>query len=153
MISPSRRIPFSIKPKLESELDRLVSLDVLAPVEEPTDWVSNLVIATKPSGDLRICLDLKQLNLALKRERYPLPVMEDVLPSLAKAKVFTKVDAQNGYWHVLLDNESSKLTTFDTPFGRYCWKRLPFGSQRCIGNLSEETKPGFRQVRWPSYST
>ena len=127
MISPSRRVPFTIKPKLESELDRLVSLDVLAPVEEPTDWVSNLVITTKPSGDLRICLDPKQLNLALKRERYPLPVMEDVLPSLAKAKVFTKVGARNGYWHVLLDNESSKLTTLDTPFGRYRWKRLPFG--------------------------
>lgn len=53
--------------------------------------------------------------------------MEDVLPSLAKAKVFTKVDARNGYWHILLDEESSKLTRFDTPFGRYHWKQLPFG--------------------------
>ena len=64
VISPSKHIPFAIKPKLASALDRLVSLDILAPVEEPTDWVSNLVIANKPSGDLQICLDLKQLNLA-----------------------------------------------------------------------------------------
>ena len=97
------------------------------PVDELTDWVSHLVIATKESGDLRLCLDPKQLNKALKRERYPLPIIEDVLPDLSRAKVFTKVDARNGYWHVQLNDESSKLTTFDTPFGQYQRKRLPFG--------------------------
>lgn len=50
-----------------------------------------------------------------------------MLPDLARAKVFTKVDARNGYWHVQLDNESSLLTTFDTPFGQFRCKRLPFG--------------------------
>ena len=54
-------------------------------------------------------------------------MIDDVLPSLSRAKVFTKIDARNGYWHVQLDDESSKLTTFDTPYGRYRWKRLPFG--------------------------
>ena len=126
-IAPSRRVPFAIKPKLKTELDRLTGIGVLVPVDEPTDWVSNLVIATKESGDLRLCLDPQQLNKELKRERYPLPVIDDVLPSLARAKVFTKIDARNGYWHVQLDDESSRLTTFDTPYGRYRWKRLPFG--------------------------
>ena len=82
--------------------------------------VSNIVIATKPSGDLSICIDPKPLNKALKREKYPIPVIDDVLPELARAKMFTKIDAKNGYWHVALDDESAKLTTFDTPFGRYC---------------------------------
>ena len=54
-------------------------------------------------------------------------MIDDVLPSLARAKVFTKIDARNGYWHVKLDDKSSRLTTFDTPYGRYRWKRLPFG--------------------------
>ena len=70
---------------------------------------------------------MKELNKALKRERYPIPVIEDVLPELSKARVFTKVDAHNGYWHVILDEESAKLTTFDTPSGRYYWRRLPLG--------------------------
>ncbi|XP_028411114.1 uncharacterized protein K02A2.6-like [Dendronephthya gigantea] len=126
-VSPSRRVPFAVKPKLKAELDRLADLGVITLVDEPTDWVSNLVIATKESGDIRLCIDPKQLNGALKRERYPIPVIDDVLPDLAKAKVFTKVDARNGYWHVQLDEPSSRLTTFDTPFGRYRWKRLPFG--------------------------
>ena len=55
------------------------------------------MIAKKQSGDLRICIDPKELNKALKRERYPIPVIEDVLPELSKARVFTKVDAHNGY--------------------------------------------------------
>ena len=126
-IAPSRRVPFAIKPKLKSELERLTDIGVLMPVDEPTDWVSNLIIATKESGDLRLCLDPQQLNKALKRERYPLPVIDDVLPDLSRAKVFTKVDARNGYWHMQKDDQLSKLTTFDTPYRRYRWKRLPFG--------------------------
>lgn len=109
-IAPSRRVPFAIKPKLKVELERLTYIGVLMPVDERTDWVSNLVIATKESGDLRLCLDPQQLNKALKRERYPLPVMDDVLSDLSRAKVLTKIDARNGYWHVQIDDQSSKLT-------------------------------------------
>ena len=67
-VSPFRRLPFTMRSKLQAELDRLTDLGVVAPVDEPTDWVSNVVIATKPSGDLRICIDPKPLNKALERE-------------------------------------------------------------------------------------
>ena len=50
-----------------------------------------------------------------------------ILPDLSKAKIFTKVDARNGYWHVKLNDKSSKLTTFNNPYGRYQWMRLPSG--------------------------
>ena len=103
---------------LKAELDRLTDIGILMAVDEPTDWVNNLIVATKESGDLRLCLDPQQLNKALKRERYPLLVVDNVLPRLARAKVFTKMDARNCYWHVQLDDESSKLTTFVTPYGK-----------------------------------
>ena len=67
------------------------------------------------------------LNAALKREYYKLPVLDDVLPKLTDNKVFSKLDVREAYWHVRLDEESSKLTTMITPFGHYRWKRLPFG--------------------------
>lgn len=124
---PPARIPVSMKGDVKQELDRLVDQGVLAPIDEPTDWTSRMVVATKKSGSLRICLDPRPLNKALKRERYQLPVMDEILPDLAKAKVFSKVDLSAGYWHVVLEEESSKLTTFQTPFGRYRWTRLPFG--------------------------
>ena len=72
-------------------------------------------------------IDPRHLNLSLKREHYQLPGLDDILPDLAKAKVFSKVDLSHGYWHRTLDEESSLLTTFSTPFGRYRWTRLPFG--------------------------
>ncbi|CAC5426704.1 unnamed protein product [Mytilus coruscus] len=69
----------------------------------------------------------KHLNQQLKRSHYPLPTIDDLLPELSRAKVFSVVDAKNGFWHVELDEESSLLTTFNTPFGRYRWLRMPFG--------------------------
>jgi hypothetical protein len=127
VISPRHQTPIALRPKLKECLDKMVADNVLSPVEEPTDWLSNIVVAKKKNGDLRICLDPKNLNLALKREHYQLPVLDDILPELSQAKIFTSFDLKAGYWHVKLDEASSKLTTFSTPFGRYKWKRLPFG--------------------------
>ena len=76
---------------------------------------------------MRICLDPKDLNKAIRRENHPLPTIEDIATRLHGARLFTVVDVLSGFWHVELDHESSKLTTFHTPFGRHCWLRLPFG--------------------------
>ena len=81
----------------------------------------------KKSGALRVCIDPKPLNEALKRERYQIPVIDDLLPDLSEARVFSKVDLASAFWHLELDEESSKLTTFSTPYGRCRWLRLPFG--------------------------
>ena len=128
VISPSAKIPLAMKDRVKSELDRLTEADVITKIEEPTSWCSRMLVATKKSGKLRICIDPRPLNKALKRERYPIPTMDDILPQLAKSKFFSKLDLSNAYWHVKLDEESSKLTTFQTPYGRYRWKRLPFGT-------------------------
>ena len=112
---------------MKNELQRLKKLGVIKPVVTPTDWVSSLVIVKKPSGKIRLCIDPKPLNKALKRCHYPLPIIEDLLPELSKAKVFSKCDAKNGFWHVTLDEQSSFLTTFETPFGRFRWLKMPFG--------------------------
>ena len=67
-VTPSRRIPIALKEKFKDELDRLKNLGVLAKVDEPTACVRSVVIATKKSGALRICIDPRPLNQALKRE-------------------------------------------------------------------------------------
>ena len=80
----------------------------------------------KPNGSLRLCLDPKDLNKAIKREHYQMPTTESILLKLAGAKLFTKLDALNAYWQIPVDEESSRLLTFNSPYGRYCFKRLPF---------------------------
>ena len=127
VIMPNRRVPVAVKDRLKQELDRLTEIGVITPVTEPTPWVSQIVVAHKKNGQLRVCIDPKFLNKALRREHYTMPLLDDVLHELSESRVFTKVDLRNGFWHVLLDTESSLLTTFQTCYGRYRWLRLPFG--------------------------
>ena len=94
---------------------------------EPTNWVSSLVYAQKPSGKWRICLDPKDLNQAIKRSQHHTPTLDEITHKFSGSTIFSKLDARHGYWSVLLDEESSYLTTFNSPFGRYRFLRLPFG--------------------------
>ena len=126
VVHKPRRIPLSLKGRLKDELSKLCKLGVLSPVYEPTPWVSSLVMVEK-GNKLRICIDPKDLNRSIQRSHYPLPTLDDVLPKLSAAKIYSVLDARNGFWHVQLDKESSLLTTFNTPFGRYRWLRMPFG--------------------------
>ena len=86
-----------------------------------------MVAVPKRDGKLRICLDPRDLNRAIRREHFPLPTIEDVATRFHGAKVFSVLDVRKGFWHIQLDEESSLLTTFNTPFGIYRWKRMPFG--------------------------
>ena len=95
-------------------------------MDEPTDWVSSIVLVEKGTK-LRMCLDPRDLNKAIKRPHYPLPVIEDMLPDLSQAKFFTVLDLKDGFWQVKLSEKSSYYTTFNTPFGRFRWLRMPFG--------------------------
>ena len=124
---PPRRVPLALKSRLKDELDRLEALGVITKVTKPTDWVSNLVVSEKPNGILRVCIDPQHLNQALKRSLYPLPIIEDILPDLDDVKVFSKVDLKEGYLQIELDDESTDLTTFHTPWGRWKFLRMPFG--------------------------
>ncbi|XP_042148029.1 uncharacterized protein K02A2.6-like [Ixodes scapularis] len=121
------RVPVSVKPQLEKTIRNLEQRGIIKSVTEPTPCVSRMVVATKKNGDMRICIDPQALNEVLERERHPLPILDDILPEVAKAKVFSKLDLRDGYWQCILDEESSVLTTFQTPMGRYRWLRLPFG--------------------------
>ena len=126
VVHPPRRVPVARKQQLKTELDKMVQEEIIAPVETPTSWVSSLVCVEKPNK-LRICLDPQDLNKAIKRNHYPMKTIEDILPDLSKAKIFSVLDAKHGFWHVELEEQSSYLTTFNSPFGRYRWKRMPFG--------------------------
>ena len=75
--------------------------------------------------------------------------MEDILPKLSNAKVFSKLNLSNAYWHVHLDKESSLLTTFQTPYSRYRWKRVPFGtsvSSELFQKRLDQALEGFSDV-------
>ena len=127
VVQPPRRVPFALCQKLRAELDRMVSLGVIEKVDQPTDWVNSIVLTEKHNGDLRICLDPKDLNRAIKREFLQMPTAEEIMSMMSDAKLFLKIDASAGYWQIKLDEDSANLLAFNTPFGRYRFMRMPFG--------------------------
>ncbi|UYV66194.1 K02A2.6-like [Cordylochernes scorpioides] len=121
-----RRVPITLRKELKEKLIDMEKKNIIAKVDYPTDWISNLVLV-KSTKKLRICIDPRELNVALKRAEYPIPTIEEIIPNLQNAKIFTVVDTKDGFWNVKLSDESSNLTTFWTPFGRYKFLRMPFG--------------------------
>ena len=122
-----RRTPILIKDDVIAKLKELEQAGVVSRVDEPTPWTSSLVAVRKSNGKIRICIDPRDLNKAIIRNKYPIPTIEEVLPRLEKAKCFSLLDAKDGFLQMRLSENTRKLTTFWTPLGRYCWNRMPFG--------------------------
>ena len=114
-----------MKAAVEAKLEELEQAEIIAQVDVPTPWISNLTAVWKASGkQVCVCLDPRELNKAIKRR---MPTLDDVLPQLAGAKVFSLLDAKDGFNQVVLSEKSSYLTTFWGPQRRYRWRCLPFG--------------------------
>ena len=123
-----RKVPHMMKAAVEEKISSLVQCGVLAPVKCPTEWISNLTAVWKADKkQVRVCLDHRDLNRAVRRNHFNMPTLDDVLPKLKDAKIFSLLDAKDGFLHVKLTERSSYLTTFWSPKGRYRWVRLPFG--------------------------
>ena len=126
-IHPPRKVPLTILPKLKETLDRLEMTGVVNKLDHPTEWVNSLVIVEKKDGSLRLCLDPKDLNEQILRDFKTIPSPEEISCKLQDKEYFTAIDMRDCYWHIVLDSKSSELCTFNTPFGRYKFNRLPFG--------------------------
>ena len=100
---------------------------VIVEVHNYTEWVNSIVPVQKPKGEIRLCLDPRDLNKAIKCNPWYMRTLDDILPKISNAKTISMSDATSGYWHILLDYASSLLTTFSTPWGKFRWLRLTFG--------------------------
>ena len=122
-----RPVPFALRQRIEAELDRLEKEGIIEAVRF-SDWAAPIVPAVKRDGSVRICGDFKlTVNRATTLESYPLPRVDELLASLGKSKVFSKLDLSNAYLQLPVDDESKELLTISTHRGLYRYNRLPFG--------------------------
>ena len=108
--------------QLVDRLERMERSGVITRVSEPTEWCAGIWWWYR--NPTRSSVDFTRLNQSVCRERHPLPAVEY---TLAGARVFSKLDANSSFWQIPLSRDSALLTTFITPFGRFCFHRLPFG--------------------------
>ena len=116
-----------LRPKVHAELECIEKLGVITRVSEPIPWCATMVVVPKSSGAVQICVDMKPLNENVLREVHPIPKVDTTLAQLTGATMFSRLDANSGFWQIPLAKESRLLTTFITPYGRFCFNKLPFG--------------------------
>ena len=92
VVQHPRRVPFSLREKVESKLHELEQLDIIEKVKGPTPWVSPIVVVPKPSGEIRLCVDMRRANEAIVRERHPIPTVDEVLQDMTQSSVFSETD-------------------------------------------------------------
>ena len=123
----ARPVPYSLKDKIDKELDKLLNQGVIEKVNT-SDWATPIVPVPKPNGDVRICGDYKvTVNPVLQVEQYPLPRIDDLFASLSGGQHFSKIDLKNAYLQIEIDNESKNLLTINTHRGLFRYNRLVFG--------------------------
>ena len=141
-----RRVPHSLKQRLHLALDQNMKSGVLVKVDQPTYWVNNLVMVEKKNGSLRLCLDPRDLNKSIKCEYYKIPIMQEIASEFAGKTMFSMLYLKYGYWQVQLHDESSLLCTFNMPFGRYRFTRMPFGIKSASEAFQKENEEAFSGI-------
>ena len=147
VIQHCRKVPYARYDNLQQTLSDLVEKGIVASVDKPTDWVHNLVITEKRDGRMRVCLDPKPLNKAIKRKWYEIPTPSYVQSRLSGMKIFTVIDMKDEYWHVKLSEESSYLCTFHTPWGRKRFLRMPFDISSANEVMEKRNEEAFSDIQ------
>lgn len=120
-------VPYGQRESVENEIKRLCDLGIIYPVRH-SEWASPIVVVNKPDGSIRMCVDCKvTINKYLKNDHYPLPRIDDILASLAKAKYFCVLDLREAYAQMEVEEESQEYLTINTHLGLFRYRRLIFG--------------------------
>jgi hypothetical protein len=111
--------------EMRRQLDQLLAADLVEPSTSP--WAARSYFNRKPNGSFCMILDFRPINAVTKKNRWPIPRMDQMLKSLAGNKIFSALDMRSGYNHIALREEDREKTAFVTEYGLFQWKRMPWG--------------------------
>ncbi|GFU61566.1 hypothetical protein TNCV_844261 [Trichonephila clavipes] len=106
----------------------------------------SIVMVKKKDGSSRMCIDYRKLNQKLVKDKFPLPIIENVLDTLQKAKVYSTLDLRNGFFHVDVDEDCRKYTSFIVPDGQFEFNKVPFGLSTSPGVFQRYVSSIFRDL-------
>lgn len=120
-----RRLSPAETTALQTEVNNMLRAGVIRP--SSSAWASPVVLASKPDGGIRVCIDYRALNSVTDKDAHPLPHIDDLLGRMSGCHFFSKLDLASGYWQVPVASADMYKTAFATPFGLYEFTRMPFG--------------------------
>lgn len=121
-----RRINPMLLPSIEKELQKMFKAGIIAPIRF-SDWISNLVPTRKKTGEIRLCVDLRNLNQVSLKDNYPLPKMDHILQRVVGASRISLLDGFSGFNQILVHPDDQDKTAFTTPWGTFKYVKIPFG--------------------------
>jgi hypothetical protein len=121
-----RRINPKLRPLIENEIKKMYDAKIIVPLRF-SKWVSNLVPTQKKSGEIRLCIDFRNLNKVSLKENYPLPKMDHILQRVVRSSRISLLDGFLGYNQVLIHPDDQDKTAFTTPWGTFMYVKMPFG--------------------------
>ena len=145
-----RNIPLDVRPAVAKELQRLQEEGYIE-LNKTSEWVFPIVVAHKPDGRVRLCIDLRDVNSKIIVERNPMPNIHEMLSTLERAKVFTTINLSSAYHQVPLTDESKDITAFITTEGLFRFTRIPFGLASASSVFKCMIHKIFKDVKGVSY--
>ena len=113
-------------PLIEKEIKKLLAVKIIVPLRY-SKWVANLVVVRNKSGEIRLCVDFRNLNKFSKKDNYPLPKMENLLQKVSEAKVMYFLDGFLGFNQIDVHPDDQEKTVFITPWGAFMYAKMSFG--------------------------
>ena len=147
VFQPPRPVPFHLREKMDRELENMEKDDVIEPHHGPAPWVSNVVLAPKDDGGLRVTVDMRQANDAIKRTNLPIPRPEEISSQLAGYTVYSKLDFRSAFHQLEIEEDSRILTVFHGNGRLMRYKRLTMGTTPSSGELNKALRPVFQNIK------
>jgi len=113
-------------PLVEKEIKKLLAAKIIVPLRY-SKWVANLVVVRKKNGEIRLCVDFRNLNKCSKKDNYPLPKMEHLLQQVLGARVMSFIDGFSGFNQITVHPDDQEKTAFTTSWGMFMYAKMPFG--------------------------
>ena len=122
------RIPLHLEETTRLQLNAMLEQGVISPSDSP--WSSLVILHPKKSGGYRFCIDFRRLNSLTAADKFPIPLIEDVLNALAGQRFYSTLDLGSGYWQVPMAVEDRPKTAFTiNGMGHFEFNVMPFGLQ------------------------
>lgn len=119
------RVPIALRAAVEKQIAELREWGMIYPVD--SSFAHPIVCVAKRDGSVRMCIDYRQLNQVSETDSFPMHNVSELLYTVANAKFISVLDMTRGYWQIPVNPESQKYTAFQTPYGLYAWRVMPYG--------------------------